>query len=97
MARDVYMRCSGMLGPKMTTLILNEVRLHWVNTGISGVRVNGSKASILVGHTCQIDRPRMHIFSTANSCDIGVKFISLQNVFRVQFVSQSEQHVRCNK
>ena len=82
----------------MTTLILNEVRLHWVMTGISGVRVNGSKASILVSHTCQIERPRMHIFSNANSCDIGVKLISLWNIFGVQlFVSQSKQHVHCNK
>lgn len=59
----------------MTTLILNDVRLHWVMTGISGVGVtgNGSMVSILVSHTCQIERPRMHIFSYASSGDIGVK------------------------
>ena len=77
--RDVYIRCSGTLGSEMPTLILNEVRLHWVMTGINGARVtgNGSKTSILVSHTCQIEWPRMHIFSYANSRDIGVKVFCL--------------------
>ena len=40
--RRIYVRCSGTLSPEMTTLILNEVKLHWAMMGITGVRVAGN-------------------------------------------------------
>ena len=51
------MQCGGTLGLEMPRIIVNEIWLHWVMTGISGVRItgNGSKVSTLVSHTCQIE------------------------------------------